>query len=202
MNYPYGQGFPGPPEFPQQPGMQPPVFHAPSYGPTPGYPNAYPPMPPKGPRSAAAFFARILALLGGLFMLAFSVLVIFIMFTDHDFDALGFIICLFLFMTGSALLVGTILLWRRKLAGRRFVVSACAAAMVLFLVAVVGDLATSKHPDIGVAVGYVVPLVVFPLLTILLVTRPSTKAWIQAKQTPTAAQQIPTQQMPPQPHWP
>ena len=206
MSYPYGQGFPGQPGFPQHPGNQPPVYQAPGYGqqpgyPQPGYPGGYPAMPPRGPRSAAAIFAGLLAFLGGLIYAIGGGLDIIVTAFSPGASPWNYVAGLCGLTIGSTLLIGAISLWRRKMIGRRLIVSGCVIVTATFLALLVAFFIAPDSEWLSLLIA-MVPLVVFPLLTIFLTMRPSTKAWIQAKQTP--AQQIPPNPnpAPPQPHWP
>lgn len=203
MNYPYGQGFPGQPNFPQQPANQPPVYQALGYGPTPGYPNAYPPIPPKGPRSAAAKFAGFLAFLGGLIGAGGGALAIIVQIFSHDSNPAGYLAALWAFTCGSILLVGAVSLWRRKMLGRRLILVGCGAVMATYLVLLIMSMLNSDEGWVEILWSLLAGALP-PLLTAFLTTRPSTTAWIQAKQTPvpapSPAQYFPPN--PPQPHWP
>jgi hypothetical protein len=186
MNYPHGphgQGFPGqpvygrPPSYPQQPGWPQ----------QPTYPHA-------GPSGATGIIAGLLALVGGLVGTGFAVLSVIIMIMDGEFDVAGAVFGLLGIAFGLALLIGAILLFRRKTIGRRLVVGGCAVA-VLFGVAAIGDMVigisgdASREPvSIGIAV--IVGIVV-PVLTLVLAMLPSTSAWIRAKRNAIAPQFYP-----------
>ncbi|WKG03540.1 hypothetical protein [Mycolicibacterium sp. HK-90] len=90
--------------------------------------------------------------------------------------------------------IGAILLWRRKMIGRRLVVAGCAVAILLGVV-VLGDTTIGISGDptreplaisIVVAVGLVLPIV-----TLVLAMLPSTTKWIRAKQNAVAPQYYP-----------
>lgn len=198
MNYPpgpHGQGFPGqpvhgqPPGYPQQPGWP----QHPGYPPA-GYPGGYQPKPPGGPSGATGIIAGLLALVGGLVGTCFAVLSVIIMIMDGEFDVAGAIFGLLGIAFGLALFIGAILLFQRKMIGRRLVVGGCVVA-ILFGIAAIGDMVIGISGDPSrepVSIGFAVLVgIVVPVLTLVLAMRPSTTVWIRAKQNALAPQFYP-----------
>ena len=186
---PNDQGFPEQPGFSQQPsfGVQPPVFsHQSGYG-QPGYPGSPQPTPPRGPSGATAIIAGILALLGGLFGILFGALSVAVMVGDHKFDAMGVVFSLFGIAFGLVLFSGAILLWRRKMTGRWFIVGGCAVAILLGLLAFAElfiGISGAPTREAGAYVMLAVVGFVFPIATLVLVLLQSTTKWISATQRP------------------
>ena len=194
---PNDQGFPEQPGFSQQPsfGVQPPVFsHQPGFGQQPpgspqqpSYLGGNQPTPPRGPSGATAIIAGILALLGGLFGILFGALSVAVMVGDHKFDAMGVVFSLFGIAFGLVLFSGAILLWRRKMTGRWFIVGGCAVAILLGLLAFAElfiGISGAPTREAGAYVMLAVVGFVFPIATLVLVLLQSTTKWISATQSP------------------
>lgn len=193
MNYPHGphgQGFPGQPVYGQPPGYP----QQPGWPQQPGYPGGYQPKPPGGPSGATGIIAGLLALVGGLVGTCFAVLSVIIMIMDGEFDVAGAIFGLLGIAFGLALFIGAILLFRRRMIGRRLVVGGCAVA-ILFGIAAIGDMVIGISGDPSrepVSIGFAVLVgIVVPVLTLVLAMLPSTAVWIRAKRNVLAPQFYP-----------
>jgi hypothetical protein len=203
VNYPYGpygQGAPGQPGYPQQSYPQQ-GYPQPGY-PQQGYPqhngfpggNQYPPMQPPAPSGATAITAAVLAGLGGFahffggLIAAFGLATIMSEMTADSSAAIGdgawtwlVTIVVLNVVSGLLLLIGTVLLLLRKVAGRWLVIAGCAVSILSTLInfsltpSNIGDYEYNRGvgPD---SVG-----LFFAVATIVLVVLPSTAAWISAK---------------------
>lgn len=192
MNYPnqpYGQGFSGQPGYFQQPGWP----QQPGY-PQPGYPGGYPP-PPRGPSGATGILAGLLALFGGLVGIGLGAVAIFALFFSgqEERDARMFLSPVIGFAYALLLLIGAILLFRRKSIGRWLIIGGSAAVLVFwaFLGGTVIGVSDEPRRDL-VAIGIrILAGLVFPILTLVMTFLPSTTKWIQAKPNRSAAQHYP-----------
>ncbi|MGV0810593.1 hypothetical protein ABQF34_01385 [Mycolicibacterium boenickei] len=188
---PYPQGFPAQPGFSRQPGFgQQPGYPQPGWPQQLSYPGGpRPTPPPRGPSGATGIIAGILALLGGLVGVALPVLCGLIMWSDREFYGLGAAFGLAGFTFGLALLIGAVLLWRRRMIGRWLIVVGCTVAI---LAGVVPVIMTIEERDLTSVLVYAVPLGVFPILTLVLTLLPSTAKWVRAKQNAVAPQYYPS----------
>ncbi|MGY1988949.1 hypothetical protein [Mycolicibacterium fortuitum] len=205
-NGPFGQGFPG------QPDYQPPAYTQqplpPLLGQQPGYPGQQPPPRASGePSGVTGMIAAVLAVLGGVSGLGTGVIGAFglvalgsLRHVTGGTYALVVVAMLLGVAFGLALFVGAILLFQRKMIGRWLVVGGCAAAIISGLVSFGVDAGLkSDYPEYAgtSAVGLI--SLVPPIATLVLALVPSTSEWIRAKQNPPAPQPYPP--YPPYPGW-
>lgn len=88
---------------------------------------------------------------------------------------------------GLLLLAGTVALLRRRMIGRRLVVSGCVLIIVGSLISLGLNLATTaRYGSYGIS-GLAVLSLVLPIATLVVALLPSTAAWIRAKQNLVAA---------------
>lgn len=209
---PYGQGFGGPPGYPQQPGYPPGYPAQPAYQqgyPQPGaYPGGYPggfPPAPASPSGGTAISAAVLATLGALAGLGSGILALIsiaaiksdsglsnLSAISGEVYALLIVGSLASILFGAVLLAGAVTLIQRKMLGRWLIIGGCALAIVSNLIGfAVRTTATAGYPGYG-GLG-VLPLLgmVFPVTTIVLVLLPATAAWIQANRNTAAPQHFP-----------
>ncbi|CRZ17263.1 hypothetical protein [Mycolicibacterium neworleansense] len=218
MNYPhgpYGQGFGGQPGQPQQPGYtQPPGYpQQPGYPPPPSYPQqaAYPPgypgglpgpygpvpTPPASPSGVTGIIAGVLAGLGGLanvfggLGMAFGLAVIVGESPDTSGSGWSGLIAITMLniVAGLLLLIGTVLLFLRKMAGRWLVAAGCSVSIVSALISLALP-ATIEDYEYQ-STGSDLVALIFPIATLVLVLVPPTGAWIRAKENPVAPQFYP-----------
>ncbi|WP_131809195.1 hypothetical protein [Mycolicibacterium setense] len=80
---------------------------------------------------------------------------------------------------GILLLAGTVALLRRKMIGRRLIVSGCVLIIVGSLISVGLSLATTAGYGAPGASGLAIVSLILPIVTLVLALLPSTAAWIQ-----------------------
>lgn len=211
---PYGQGFPGQPRYPQQPGYPQGYPAQPVYQQGYPQPGGYPgmaPMPAAAPSGGTAITAGVLAALGALAGLGSGIVALIglaAIKTDsglsHGADLGGGVYALLIvgslasIVFGAVLLTGAVMLFQRKMLGRWLVVGGCALAIVSNVIGfAVRSAATTGYPGYGGLAALPLLGMVFPITTIVLIMLPSTTAWIQAKRNAVAPQYFP--QYPP-PH--
>lgn len=203
-NGPYGQGLPGQPRYPQQPGYPPPqpgYPQQPGY-PPPGYPQqpyGMPPSAPVPPSGVTGIIAGVLAGLGGLanvvggLFMAFGLSILIGETSDAAGNAWTPLLAItgLNIVAGVLLLIGTVTLLLRKMIGRWLVAAGCSASILSTLINLTwtpSAIADYEY-DRGVAADLVG--VIFPIATLVLILLPSTAAWIRAKQNPIAPQPYP-----------
>ncbi|MEZ0363888.1 hypothetical protein ACAG26_09345 [Mycobacterium sp. pUA109] len=170
-------------------GTPPPQY---PYGPQPG---GYPHQPP--PSGATAITAAVMSFLGcaanGVGVIS-GVIVIWSSLIGDSLAAAaglntGFFVFLALvsFVIAIALLVGAILLLRRKLAGRMVIAVACGIAMTMELVSF-GYTQNAMHDYAFAASTYGLPglavNLIMPAVTMTLALVPSTRRWCLARRPP------------------
>ncbi|MFF0541564.1 hypothetical protein ACFYTF_01850 [Nocardia thailandica] len=177
MNYPYGGYGYG---YPPQP-----------YAPYPQYPA-----PPR-PGGGTAITAGVLALLGGLWG-AVSAGSLAIGLSSVSSGALDEVKTMLVVSLGIGavvallLLLGSLLLFLRRTAGRVLVILGClgaiasAAVSVVFMASVGADFKDTDGYASGLAVtaGISGVMALFPLLTLILAAVPATGRWIAARDAP------------------
>jgi hypothetical protein len=88
---------------------------------------------------------------------------------------------------GLLLLAGTVALLRRKMIGRRLIVSGCVLIILGSLISLGLNLATTaRYGSYGIS-GLAILSLVLPIATLVAALLPSTAAWIRAKQDLVAA---------------
>lgn len=190
-NGPYGQGLPGQPGYPQQPGHPPPGY--------PQQPYGMPPSAPVPPSGVTGIIAGVLAGLGGLanvvggLFMAFGLSLLIGETSDAAGSAWTPLVAItgLNIVAGVLLLIGTVTLLLRKMIGRWLVAAGCSASILSTLINLTwtpSAIADYEY-DRGVAADLVG--VIFPIATLVLVLLPSTAAWIRAKQNPIAPQPYP-----------
>ncbi|MFV8265196.1 hypothetical protein ACNQR9_19005 [Mycolicibacterium peregrinum] len=204
-NSPFGQGFP------DQAGYQPPYTQQPGFPPVlgqqPGYPGQQPQAQTSGqPSGVTGTIAAVLAALGALAGAAVGTGQFFDWMLStglHNLSSSTYVVeivaTVITFTSGLVLLVGSILLFQRKLIGRIVVVIGCSLALLSGLgLFVAVDAFQDDYPGAPDASPLSLVSLVFPIATIVLTLVPSTTAWIRAKQNPVAPQPYPQNPATPQ----
>ncbi|WP_135459651.1 hypothetical protein [Mycobacterium sp. DL99] len=200
-NGPFGQGFPDQPGYPPQPGYpQQPVIPVLSGNSGEPQANAVAAGEPSG---ATGITAAVLAAFGAVAGLGSGVIAAIAIAAAATSSAasgreVAVLISVLVLNSGFGLMnaIGAVLLYERKMRGRRLVVGACAMAILSTLVIFVATAAqASSFGSHGRSIFTLVTLV-FPIVTLVLALLPSTGAWIEAKQKPVAPQPYP-----PYPGW-
>lgn len=199
-NGPFGQGFPDQPGYPPQPGHpQQPVIPVLSGNVGEPQANAVAAGEPSG---VTGITAAVLAAFGAVAGLGSGVLAAIAIAAAATSSAasgreVAVLISVLVLNCGFGLMnaIGAVMLYERKMRGRRLVVGACALAILSTLILFVAT--ATEASSYGQARGiYAVVTLIFPIVTLVLALLPSTGAWIEAKQKPVAPQTYP-----PYPGW-
>ncbi|MFL0289825.1 hypothetical protein ACJH6J_02115 [Mycobacterium sp. SMC-18] len=198
---PYGQGFPGQPGHPPQPGYPqgypPQPVYQQGYPQPVGYPGGYPPMPPAPPSGGTAIGAAVLSILGalangGMALAGFSSIARIRSESAASFPGGTYALAIVFVASGLVaallLIVGATMLFMRKMPSRWLITAGCALVIGGTVISYGLHNAISEYEG-GPRLGFLGLL--FPILTMVLALRPSTVAWIQAKHTPVAPQYFP-----------